>query len=391
MSPAGADTTAWRNPLRDKRDKRMPRIAGPCAVVIFGVTGDLARKKLMPAIYDLANRGLLPPSFALVGFARRDWADEDFGKIVFDAVKQHARTPFRQEVWDRLAEGFRFVQGTFDDDASFERLKDTLHKLDVERGTSGNHAFYLSIPPKAFPQVCEQLSKSGLADKPEGSWSRVVIEKPFGHDLKSAEELNAVVNSVFPESSVFRIDHYLGKETVQNLLALRFANEMFEPVLNSHYVDSVQITMAEDIGLGGRGGYYDGVGAARDVIQNHLLQLLALTAMEEPVSFSPQSCRPKRSRCSRRPGSPSRWTRPPPAGSTRPAGRAARRSSDCSTRRASRRPPPPRPSPPSPWMWTPGAGPACRSICAPENAWAAGSPRSRCCSSVRHTCPSMPR
>ncbi|WP_396900246.1 glucose-6-phosphate dehydrogenase, partial [Mycolicibacterium sp.] len=258
MSDCSSRPVDWVNPLRDKRDKRMPRIAGPCAVVIFGVTGDLARKKLMPAIYDLANRGLLPPSFALVGFARRDWADEDFGKIVYDAVKQHARTPFRQEVWDRLAEGFRFVQGTFDDDASFERLKETLHKLDEERGTGGNHAFYLSIPPKAFPQVCEQLSKSGLADKPEGCWSRVVIEKPFGHDLASAEELNGVVNSVFPESSVFRIDHYLGKETVQNILALRFANELFEPVWNSHYVDSVQITMAEDIGLGGRAGYYDG-------------------------------------------------------------------------------------------------------------------------------------
>ena len=287
MSDCASKPEDWSNPLRDKRDKRMPRIAGPCAVVIFGVTGDLARKKLMPAIYDLANRGLLPPTFALVGFARRDWADEDFGKVVYDAVKQHARTPFRQEVWDRLAEGFRFVQGTFDDEASFERLKETLAKLDDERGTGGNHAFYLSIPPNAFPQVCEQLSKSGLADKPDGCWSRVVIEKPFGHDLKSAEELNAVVNSVFPESAVFRIDHYLGKETVQNLLALRFANEMFEPVWNSHYIDSVQITMAEDIGLGGRGGYYDGVGAARDVIQNHLLQLLALTAMEEPVSFSP--------------------------------------------------------------------------------------------------------
>lgn len=277
----------WVNPLRDKRDKRMPRIAGPCAVVIFGVTGDLARKKLMPAIYDLANRGLLPPSFALIGFARRDWADEDFGKVVHDAVKQHARTPFRQEVWDRLAEGFRFVPGTFDDDAAFERLRDTLRKLDEERGTGGNHAFYLSIPPNAFPQVCEQLSKSGLANKPDGCWSRVVIEKPFGHDLKSAEALNGVVNSVFPESSVFRIDHYLGKETVQNILALRFANELFEPVWNANYVDSVQITMAEDIGLGGRGGYYDGVGAARDVIQNHLLQLLALTALEEPVNFSP--------------------------------------------------------------------------------------------------------
>ncbi|GAY18343.1 glucose-6-phosphate dehydrogenase [Mycobacterium sp. shizuoka-1] len=277
----------WHNPLRDKRDKRMPRIAGPCGVVIFGVTGDLARKKLMPAIYDLANRGLLPPSFSLVGFARRDWADEDFGAIVHDAVCQHARTPFRQEVWDRLAEGFRFVQGTFDDEASFTRLSETLEKLDVERGTGGNHAFYLSIPPKAFPVVCEQLKKSGLARQQEGRWSRVVIEKPFGHDLQSAIDLNKVVNSVFPEESVFRIDHYLGKETVQNILALRFANELFEPIWNSHYVDSVQITMAEDIGLGGRGGYYDGIGAARDVIQNHLLQLLALTAMEEPVSFHP--------------------------------------------------------------------------------------------------------
>ncbi|MGE2737963.1 glucose-6-phosphate dehydrogenase [Mycolicibacterium vaccae] len=276
-----------RNPLRDKRDKRMPRIAGPCSVVIFGVTGDLARKKLMPAIYDLANRGLLPPSFALVGFARRDWADEDFSNVVYDAVKKNARTPFRQEVWDRLAEGFRFVQGTFDDDSAFERLSETLDKLDAERGTGGNHAFYLSVPPKAFPVVCEQLEKSGLARQQDNRWSRVVIEKPFGHDLTSARELNTVVNNVFPEESVFRIDHYLGKETVQNILALRFANELFEPIWNSHYVDHVQITMAEDLGLGGRAGYYDGIGAARDVIQNHLLQLLALTAMEEPVSFSP--------------------------------------------------------------------------------------------------------
>ena len=157
----------------------------------------------------------------------------------------------------------------------------------MERGTGGNHAFYLSIPPNAFPQVCEQLHKSGLARQQEDRWRRVVIEKPFGHDLESARELNTVVNRVFPEESVFRIDHYLGKETVQNILALRFANELFEPIWNAHYVDHVQITMAEDIGLGGRAGYYDGIGAARDVIQNHLLQLLALTAMEEPVSFHP--------------------------------------------------------------------------------------------------------
>jgi glucose-6-phosphate 1-dehydrogenase len=288
VADKAASTAAdWRNPLRDKRDKRMPRIPGPCGVVIFGVTGDLATKKLMPAIYDLANRGLLPANFALVGFARRDWAHEDFAKLVCDAVRKHARTPYRQEVWDRLAEGIRFVQGTFDDAKAFERLTETLQKLDAERGIGGNHAFYLSIPPKAFQQVCEQLQTSGLARPQEGRWSRVVIEKPFGHDLESAKELNGVVNSVFPEESVFRIDHYLGKETVQNILALRFANELYEPIWNNNYVDSVQITMAEDIGLGGRGGYYDGVGAARDVIQNHLLQLLALTAMEEPVNFSP--------------------------------------------------------------------------------------------------------
>ncbi len=285
MTTAAPDD--WVNPLRDKRDKRVPLIPGPCALVIFGVTGDLARKKLMPAIYDLANRGLLPPQFALVGFARRDWADENFSQVVYDAVRDHARTPFRQEVWDRLSEGIRFVHGDFDDDAAFDRLTATLHKLDTDRGTGGNHAFYLSIPPAAFPLVCEKLSKSGLAASADGCWNRVVVEKPFGHDLHSAESLNSVVNSVFPESSVFRIDHYLGKETVQNLLALRFANEMFEPVWNAHYIDHVQITMAEDIGLGGRAGYYDGIGAARDVIQNHLLQLLALTAMEEPVSFSP--------------------------------------------------------------------------------------------------------
>ena len=283
--------SSWRNPLRDERDKRLPRIAGPCGLVIFGVTGDLSRKKLMPAIYDLANRGLLPPGFALTGFARRDWANEDFGEVVHEAIKQHARTPYRPEVWAQLSEGIRFVQGTFDDDNAFDNLAKTVRELDEQRGTGGNHAFYLSIPPGAFPVVTKQLSRAGLADQDAEQWRRVVIEKPFGHDLKSAKELNNVVNDVFPEDSVFRIDHYLGKETVQNILALRFANQMFEPIWNANYVDHVQITMAEDIGLGGRAGYYDGIGAARDVIQNHLLQLMALTAMEEPVSFHPRALR----------------------------------------------------------------------------------------------------
>jgi glucose-6-phosphate 1-dehydrogenase len=288
------------NPLRDPRDRRIPRLAGPCVLVLFGVTGDLATKKLLPAIYDLANRGLLPPGFSLVGFARRDWADADFAIITHDAVKAHARTPFREDVWIQLAEGIRFVSGEFSDDAAFDHLAQTLAELDVERGTGGNYAFYLSIPPNAFPVVVQQLKRSGLsqpAEPPDGwpagrkPWRRVVIEKPFGHDLASARELNAMLDAVFPPSAVFRIDHYLGKETVQNLLAVRFSNTLFEPIWNRSFVDHVQITMAEDIGIGGRAGYYDGIGAARDVIQNHLLQLLALTAMEEPLSFAAESLR----------------------------------------------------------------------------------------------------
>jgi glucose-6-phosphate 1-dehydrogenase len=281
--------TAAANPLRDPRDRRLPRIAGPCSLVIFGVTGDLSRKKLMPAVYDLANRGLLPPGFALVGFARRDWADQDFVALVKKAVQDNARTEFREEVWRELAEGCRFVAGDLADDAAFDALVETVRDLDRVRGTGGNHAFYLSVPPSAFPVVVDQLRRSGLSAGDGRSWRRVVVEKPFGSDLRSARELNAKVADVFPPEAVFRIDHYLGKETVQNILALRFANTMYEPVWNRSYVDSVQITMAEEIGIGGRAGYYDGIGAARDVLQNHLLQLLALVAMEEPVSFHPDA------------------------------------------------------------------------------------------------------
>jgi glucose-6-phosphate 1-dehydrogenase len=284
------------NPLRDPRDRRIPRVAQPCVLVMFGVTGDLARKKLLPAIYDLANRGLLPPGFSLVGFARRSWEHEDFAQITYNAVKEHARTPFRDNVWEQVSEGIRFVPGDFGDDEAFDALAECVQRLDAERGTGGNYAFYLSIPPKTFPDVIRQLKRSGLSDAtPDETgrqpWRRVVIEKPFGHDLASAQELNAMLDTVFPAHSVFRIDHYLGKETVQNILALRFANTLFEPIWNRSYVDHVQITMAEDIGIGGRAGYYDGIGAARDVIQNHLLQLLALTAMEEPLSFDADSLR----------------------------------------------------------------------------------------------------
>ena len=276
------------NPLRDPRDRRLTRIAGPSSLVLFGVTGDLARKKLLPAMYDLAHRGLLPPSFSLVGFGRRDWSDDEFADYVRASVEAASRTPFDETVWDQFRGGLRFVSGAFNDAEAYARLRDILAELETTRGTAGNAVFYLSIPPDWFEAVSRHLADQGLADRSQpadGPWRRVVIEKPFGHDLASAQELNAVIERVFPSDAVFRIDHYLGKETVQNILAFRFANRIFEPLWNADHVDHVQITMAEDIGIGGRAGYYDGVGAARDVIQNHLLQLLAFTAMEEPISF----------------------------------------------------------------------------------------------------------
>jgi glucose-6-phosphate 1-dehydrogenase len=280
------------NPLRDPQDRRLPRIPEPCALVIFGVTGDLARKKLLPAVYDLANRGLLPPGFVVVGMARRDWGDGDFESLAYDAAKAHARTPWREDVWQRLIGNIKFVGGSFDDDAAFDHLAQTLDDLHDSHGISGNAAFYFAIPPAAFPVVLKQLARTGMADNERsGGWRRVVVEKPFGNDLASAKELNDLVDSVFTRDDVFRIDHYLGKETVQNIMALRFANNLFEPLWNSKYVDSVQITMAEDVGIGSRAAFYDAAGAARDVLQNHLLQLLALVAMEEPTSFDASEIR----------------------------------------------------------------------------------------------------
>ncbi len=203
-----------------------------------------------------------------------------------EAAQEHARTPWREEVWARLAGNIKFVGGSFDDDDAFDQLAETLDDLCDTHRIQGNAAFYLSIPPPAFPTVLKQMDRTGMADNHKsGGWRRVVVEKPFGSDLRSAKQLNSLVDDVFTAHDVFRIDHYLGKETVQNILALRFANTLFEPVWNSKYVDSVQITMAEDVGIGGRAGFYDGAGAARDVLQNHLLQLLALIAMEEPTSF----------------------------------------------------------------------------------------------------------
>jgi glucose-6-phosphate 1-dehydrogenase len=283
---------AMDNPLRDPLDRRIPRIPEPCSLVIFGVTGHLAHKKLIPAVYDLANRGLLPPGFVVLGFARRDWGDGDFESLAKEAAQEHARTPWREEVWARLSGNIKFVSGSFEDDAAFDQLARTLDDLRDTHGIAGNAAFYLSIPPAAFPVVLKQLERTGMSNNEKsGGWRRVVVEKPFGHDLASARQLNDLVDDAFTAQDVFRIDHYLGKETVQNILALRFANSLFEPVWNSHYVDSVQITMAEDVGIGGRAAFYDSAGTARDVVQHHLMQLLALLGMEEPTSFDATAIR----------------------------------------------------------------------------------------------------
>ncbi|WP_427134944.1 glucose-6-phosphate dehydrogenase [Pseudarthrobacter sp. S9] len=269
---------------------------GPCALVLFGVTGDLARKKLIPAVYDLASQGLLPPTFSLVGYGRRGWDHEVFVKEVKESVQDYARTPFVESVWQELARGIRFVSGDFSDPSGFRRLRDVLRELDENHGTAGSYLFYLSVAPKAFGVICEQLSQQGLARSGRAAWPKVIIEKPFGHDLASARELNRTIETFFDAASVFRVDHYLGKEAVQNVLTLRFANRLFDALWNAEHIDHVQITMAEDIGVDGRGGYYEGVGAGRDVMQNHLLQLLALTAMERPPSFTAENIAEEKAR-----------------------------------------------------------------------------------------------
>ena len=256
----------------------------PTALVIFGATGDLAHRKLLPALYNLAHDGALPERFELVGVARRDQSDDEFRQAASESIERFSRRKPDPEVLAGLLDDIRYISGTFDDDQVYARLEGTLGELDQKAGGVLNRVFYMSTAPEFFPVIAAKIGEAGL-EHVEDADTRLVVEKPFGYDLASARALNAQLLDTFDEAQIFRIDHYLGKETVQNLMALRFANALFEPVWNRNFVDYVQITAAEDIGIEGRAGYYDHAGALRDLVQNHMLQLLALLTMEPPSSF----------------------------------------------------------------------------------------------------------
>jgi glucose-6-phosphate 1-dehydrogenase len=275
------------NPLIEGLE-RLP--VHPTTLVIFGGTGDLAKRKLLPAVYNLAHEGALPERFNLIAISRSDIPHDDYRQMARESIAQHSRRQPDEQVLDKLLERVRYVPGTFDDDSIYERLDGELREFDDEAGIPFNRVFYLSTAPEFFPVVVAKLGRHGL-ERHEGSEVRVVIEKPFGTRLQEALDLNREVLSVLDESQVFRIDHYLGKETVQNMLAFRFANGMFEPIWNRNYIEYVQITAAEDLGIGTRAGYYDKSGALRDLVQNHMLQLLTLLCMEPPVTFSADEVR----------------------------------------------------------------------------------------------------
>ncbi len=277
------------NPLREGLLSRsMP---DPCSLVIFGATGDLTHRKLVPALYNLAADGNLPPAIAVVGFARRDKSDDQFRSELEEAARKHSRQKINDDLWSSFAQSISYHRSPFDNLEGYESLAKRLDELDEQRGTRGNRLFYLAAGPDQFGIILENLSKSGLNTARDGSWSRVIVEKPFGVDLPTAVELNDLVDGAFQEKDTYRIDHYLGKETAQNIMVLRFANSIFEQLWNSRYVDHVQITASEPLGVEGRAGYYDKSGAIRDMVQNHLLQLLCLTAMEPPADLTADAIR----------------------------------------------------------------------------------------------------
>jgi glucose-6-phosphate 1-dehydrogenase len=277
------------NPFREGLSSRpMPQ---PCTVVIFGATGDLTHRKLIPALYNLAADGDLPSALTVVGFARRDKTDDQFRSELEDAAKKFSRQSVQDELWQSFAKRIFYHRSEFGDPEGYKSLAKRLEEIDAQFGTRGNRLYYLSVAPSEFEGILKNLKEFGLNKSPAGGWTRVIVEKPFGYDLATARELNTVVNNTFAEADTFRIDHFLGKETAQNIMVLRFANAIFEPLWNNRYIDHVQITASEPLGVEGRGPYYDGSGALRDMVQNHLLQLLCLTAMEPPTDLSADSVR----------------------------------------------------------------------------------------------------
>ncbi len=279
-----------KNPFRKDLVSRSRPEA--CTVVIFGATGDLTHRKLVPALYNLQVEGALPAGVRIVGFARRDKSDQEFRTGLEELNKKVSRSGHDDTIWSEFEQTIHYHQSEFQDEEGYQRLAERLDEIDRERGGKGNRLFYIASAPSFFDDVLEHLKKAGLNKNKEGCWARVIVEKPFGTDLPTAQHLNEVVSRTFEEEDTYRIDHYLGKETAQNIMVLRFANAIFEPLWNNNYISHIQITCAENLGMeGGRGGYYDKAGALRDMVQNHLLQLLSLVAMEPPTDLSADGVR----------------------------------------------------------------------------------------------------
>lgn len=272
------------------------RPVGPAAIVIFGAAGDLTKRKLIPALCNLSSDNLLSPEFAILGVGRTPLDSESYRQRVAEDIRKYATHDIAPEVVKALLDRIYYMAGDFGDPKTYARIKSQLEDFDERHGTGGNHLYYLSTSPEYFAGIAAQLGAAGLTKESPGQWRRVIVEKPFGHDIESARALNAQLREVLREDQIYRIDHYLGKETVQNILVFRFANGMFEPIWNRQYIDNVQITVAESLGVEGRGGYYDTAGALRDMVPNHLLQLLALVAMEPPTSFGAEAVREEKAK-----------------------------------------------------------------------------------------------
>jgi len=275
----------------DASEKRVGRRGDACAMVIFGAAGDLTRRKLIPALYNLAKYDLLSRDFAVIGLARNELSTDQFREKVTHDIHEFATSTVDPAIWEWFLRRVYYLTGEFNDPKSYERLRELLKKVDQDHGTRGNYLYYMATAPSFFAEIVNQLEKAGIAAEGNGQWRRVIVEKPFGHDLESAVSLNQQLRKVLSEDQIYRIDHYLGKETVQNILAFRFSNGIFEPIWNRRYIDHVQISVAETVGVEGRGRYYEEAGTLRDMVPNHMFQLVSLIAMEPPISFRANAVR----------------------------------------------------------------------------------------------------